>query len=332
MSKFYNADATSFKKSDVRFLYDLNGNLIKKWIYDESSNTTQSGVTYPFVRSESTYEYDANNRFTREQNSQNGMVTVKEYKDDENTEIVRSALGTTTIEFNENDLATKVITPRNEQYNMTYTASEQKDLIKGPRLTVDMDYGPNEKMTSIQTRKKDTTTVLFSETYSYNNQEQILRATNPWVGQKSYTYSPEGFLKTVTKGTETLTYSNDVNGNLLKSVNQSGKILLENQYGQGNRITSSIQYDSTALKYKKVTYFFRPDGSLQKEIISKVADTYEAAKIAVEDYVKEYEPLWNNSRNKINRVVTGTEIRKTAPFDIRTRAAIVQDYCRKNTR
>jgi RHS repeat-associated protein len=289
LSKFYNEDATSYKKSDVRFLYDLNGNLIKKWIYDESSNTIQGNTNYPFVRSESTYEYDANNRFTREEKSENGMVTVKEYKDDENTEVIRSALGTTTVQYNENDLATKVITPLSEQYNMTYTASEQKDLIQGPRLTVDMDYGTNEKMTSIQTRKKDTTNVLFSETYTYTGEEQIATATNPWDGQKAYTYTPEGFLKSVTKGSETLTYSYDASGNLLKTVNQAGKILLDNQYGQGNRITSSIQYDSASQKYRKVTYSFRPDGSLMKETISKAVDTYEATQSAETDVVKEYD-------------------------------------------
>ncbi len=246
LSKFYNEDATSFKKSDVRFLYDLNGNLIKKWIYDESSNTVQGDTTYPFVRSESTYQYDANNRFTREEKSENGLVTVKTYKDDENAEEIKSALGTTTVHFNENDLATKIITPLAEQYNMTYTATEQKDKILGPRLTVDMDYGPNEKMTTIQTKKKDTTTVLYSESYGYNNEEQIITATNPWDGQKGYTYTPEGFLKTFTKGAETLTYSYDVNGNLLKAVDQAGKIVVENQCDIGNRITSSIQLDAAA--------------------------------------------------------------------------------------
>ena len=290
-SKHYEEESTTPKKSDVRFLYDLNGNLIRKWIYDESSKTLNKlGETVSdFVRSESVYEYDNNNRFTLEEKVENQIKTVKTYKDDENAEGISSPLGTTTVYYNENDLETKVITPKNEQYITTYTAGELKDTIKGPRITVDMDYGKNDKMTSIQTKKKDSTNVLFSETYGYNAEEQITSATNAQEGQKSYSYTAEGFLKTVTKGTETLTYSYDVNGNLLKTVNQSGKILLENQYGIGNRITSSIQYHPDTEKYQKVTYSFSMDGSLQEETYHTLSSTIEEAKNAQVDFIKIYD-------------------------------------------
>ncbi|MED4206177.1 DNRLRE domain-containing protein [Neobacillus mesonae] len=288
-TKNFEKGTTATKNSDIRFLYDLNGNLIKKWIYDESSTTLVNGTTYPFVRSETIYKYDDNNRFTYEERVENGIVTRKEYKDDENAEVIQSALGITTVHFNENDLASKIITPNSQQYILTYTPSESLDMVKGPRLTVNMDYGTNEKMTLIETKKKDTTTVIYSESYTYSSEEQILSATNQWDGKKEYSYTPEGFLKTVKKGTETLTYSYDVNGNLLKAVNQSGKILVDNQYGQGNRITSSIQYDGAIQKYKKVNYTFKPDGSLQKEIVSIPVDTYEAAKTAAVEIEKVYE-------------------------------------------
>ncbi|WP_210367567.1 hypothetical protein [Bacillus sp. REN3] len=172
--------------------------------YDESSTTLVNGVSYPFVRSEAVYKYDDNNRFTYEERVENGIVTRKEYKDYENAEVIQSALGVTTVHFNENDLASKIITPNSQQYFFTYTPSESLDMVKGPRLTVNMDYGTNEKMTVIETKKKDTTTVIYSESYTYSSEEQILSATNQWDGKKEYTYTPEGFLKTVKKGTETL--------------------------------------------------------------------------------------------------------------------------------
>lgn len=290
LSKVYTDDPVQTKTSDIRFLYDLNGNLIRKWVYDETSKTVinYGASTYPFVRSSSIYQYDANNRFTYEEKLENGVVTRKTYKDDENAEMIQSALGTTTVQYNENDLAGKVITPRSEEYLFQYTASENINTIKGPRLTVNMDYGLNQKMTAIQAKKKDTTTVLFSENYTYNGEEQIETATNPWDGQKAYTYTPEGFLKTVKKGTGTITYTYDTSGNLLKAINESGKVLTENIYGPGNRITSSIQFDQSIQKYRKVAYSFRPDGSLLKETISKVADTYETAKTATVEVEKDY--------------------------------------------
>ncbi|HEY4552549.1 MAG TPA: DNRLRE domain-containing protein, partial [Bacillaceae bacterium] len=290
-SKFYEDDSSTYKKSDTRFLYDLNGNLIRKWIYDESSKTivNHGATTYPFVRSESAYEYDANNRFTREEKLENNVVTVKTYKDDENAEGIQSALGTTTVYYNENDLASRIVTPLSEQYLFTYTVSELKDTIKGPRLTIDMDYGLNEKMTSIQAKKKDTTQVLFSETYTYNGEEQIAAATNQWDGQKAYSYTAEGFLKTVTKGAETLTYSYDISGNLLKATDQTGKVMLENTYGQGNRIATSIQYNPGTQKYQKITYSFRADGSLQQESYHLPADTIDVAKGTKIDTVKLYD-------------------------------------------
>jgi RHS repeat-associated protein len=291
LSKVYEANSSQFKKSDVRFLYDLKGNLIHKWIYDESSQTVlkNSGTIYPFVRSESNYKFDANNRFLLEEKVENGIVMTKTYKDDENAETIKSAIGSTTVYYNANDLAEKVYTPASEMYQFLYTASESINMVKGPRLTVNMDYGRNEKMSLIKTIKKDTTNVLFSEEYLYNAEEQIESATNPLDGKKEYTYTPEGFLKTVKKGTETLNYSYDSSGNLLKTVNETGKVFLDNQYGQGNRITSSIQFDTTNQKYKKVTYAFRPDGSLLKESTTKAVDTYEAAKTAAIDVEKEYD-------------------------------------------
>ncbi len=192
--------------------------MIRKWLYDVSSKTISqyNDNVYPFVRSESAFEYDANNRFTREEKVENNTVTVKTYKDDENAEEIQSALGITTVSYNENDPASEIVTPLSEQYHFTYTATELKDKIKGPRLTIDMDYGFNEEMSSIKTVKKDTTNVLFSETYTYNGEEQIITGTNELDAQKSCTYTAEGFLKIVAKGTETLTYLYDVNGNLLK--------------------------------------------------------------------------------------------------------------------
>ncbi|MES9682752.1 RHS repeat-associated core domain-containing protein, partial [Gottfriedia acidiceleris] len=287
-TKNYNQGTTQYKKSDIRFLYDLNGNLIHKWIYDESSESNINGTNYPYVRSESVYIYDENNRVISERKVENNITTWKEYKDDENTEVVHSALGETAIRYNENDLAINIKTPLSEEYDIEYLPSESINKIIGPRLTIDMDYGTNEKMTSIKVNKKDSETVIFSENYTYTSEEQIESATNKWDGQKSYTYTPEGFLKTVKKGTDTITYTYDVNGNLLKAVNQTGKVLVENQYGQGNRITTSIQYDSSAQKYKKVSYSFSPDGSLQKESYSLSVDTYEAAKQALIDVEKEY--------------------------------------------
>ncbi|WML37904.1 RHS repeat-associated core domain-containing protein [Neobacillus sp. OS1-2] len=223
-----------------------------------------------------------------EEKVENGIVTRKTYKDDENAEMIQSALGVTTVQYNANDLAEKVITPRSEPYQFSYTASESINMIKGPRISVNMDYGLNEKMTAIHAKKKDTPNDLFFENYTYNADEHIETATNPWDGQKAYTYTPEGFLKTVKKGTETLAYSYDTSGNLLKTVNETGKLILDNKYGQGNRITSSIQYDAAAQKYKKVTYSFRPDGSLLQESISKAVDTVEAAATAAVEMEKEY--------------------------------------------
>ncbi|MEH7353860.1 hypothetical protein V7150_09800 [Neobacillus drentensis] len=97
-------------------------------------------------------------------------------------------------------------------------------MVKGPRISVNMDYGLNEKMTAIHAKKKDTPNDLFIENYTYNADEHIETATNPWDGKKEYTYTPEGFLKTVKKGAETITYSYNTSGNLLKAVNESGKI------------------------------------------------------------------------------------------------------------
>ncbi|MDQ0271353.1 DNRLRE domain-containing protein [Cytobacillus purgationiresistens] len=290
-SKFYEGDGTTVKKSDVRFLYDLNGNLIKKWIYDESSHTiNQSGdVTLPFVRSESKFEYDANNRFTLEEKIENKIITKKSYKDDENAETISSALGASVVYYNENDLEEKIVTPRNEQYLVTYTASEMKDMIKGPRLTVDMDYGTNEKMTRIQTKKKDSSNVIFSENYTYNGEEQITSAKNSFGGDKSYTYTKEGFLQTVKQGNDTLTYSYDVNGNLLKAVDQTGKVKVENEYSAGNRISTSVQYDVESQKYQKVAYKFRTDGSLEEETYHQKAATAADAKKAAVDTKKTYE-------------------------------------------
>ncbi|WP_210367568.1 hypothetical protein [Bacillus sp. REN3] len=65
--------------------------------------------------------------------------------------------------------------------------------------------------------------------------------------------------------------------------------MVDNQYGQGNRITSSIQYDAAIQKYKKINYTFKPDGSLQRETISIPVDIYEAAKTATVDIEKVYE-------------------------------------------
>ncbi|ALC89078.1 hypothetical protein AM500_04175 [Bacillus sp. FJAT-18017] len=311
-----NHEGSQIKKSDIRFVYDLNGNLLQKWIYDETSNTIKDGVTYPFVRSESKYAYDANNRMLSEQKLENGILNTRTYSDEENMEKTSSvktsssSTGNTTVYYNENDLAQKVITPLSEVYEFTYTPTEMVDKIKGPRLTIDMDYGLNERMTKIRALKKDTSTELFSESYTYNSEEQIKDATNPWDGVKAYTYTPEGFLGTVKKGTETITYTYDVNGNLRKAVNQAGKVLLENQYGQANRITSSIQFDSALQKYKKVTYTFKPDGSLQKETISSAVDTYEAAKTAA----IEFEKIYNfSSINLLQGIVTkrnGVEVEK----------------------
>ncbi|CEG25313.1 DNRLRE domain-containing protein [Bacillus sp. B-jedd] len=292
-----NHQGEQLKKTDIRFAYDLNGNLLKKWIYDENSTTVIGEETYSFARSVSTYEYDNNNRPIEERKFEGGNLTNRTYTDEDNkettqsinTKFLGSSAGTTSVYYNENDLAKKVITPLSEEYQFEYLPSELLDKVRGPRLTVDMDYGPNERMTLIKTLKKDTTSALFSEAYTYNGEEQIQTATNPWDGQKSYTYTPEGFLKTVTKGSETTTYSYDVSGNLLKAVNTAGKILLDNQYALGNRISSSIQFDSATQKYKRTNYTFRADGSLSKETISIPVDTYDAAKTATVEFEKEYQ-------------------------------------------
>ncbi|WP_186580140.1 hypothetical protein [Aquibacillus kalidii] len=286
---YYNGD--TIKHSDTRFLYDLNGNLMKKWVYDETSNTVTNNTVYPFIRSESTYEYDANNRFIREEKTENGMVTIKTYKDDENAEIVQSAIGNTTVFYNENDLAKKIVMPLNEEFNIAYTASELIDKVSGPRLTMDMSYGPNEKMTEIITKKKDSNTVIFAESYLYNGQEQI---DNDREGKKSYTYTQEGFLKTVKKGADIITYSYDVNGNILKAVKQDGTVLQENTYNEGNRINTSILLDRERNKYVKKTYTFNVDGSLSKETISEEVSTYTAAKTANVDLVKTFAYAGNN--------------------------------------
>lgn len=98
-------------------------------------------------------------------------------------------------------------------------------------------------MTQIQTKKKDTETVIFSETYAYKKDEQIIKATNNESEQKTYANTKEGFLQSVTRGSGTTHYTYDLNGNLLKIEDQSGKLLSENKYLQGNRISTSIQYD-----------------------------------------------------------------------------------------
>lgn len=290
-AKYYEGSSGTVKTSDTRFVFDLNGNLTNKWIYDESSQTiSKTGdISLPFVRSESKFEYDANNRFTREEKIENKIITYKTYKDDENAETIYSALGPMVVYYNENDLESKLVTPKNEEYIISYTASELKDTIKGPRLTVDMDYGTNEKMTSIQTKKKDSTNVIFSETYNYNAEEQIIGAKNSFGGDKAYTYTKEGFLETVKQGANTITYSYDVSGNLLKAVDQSGKVLLENEYSVGNRISSSIQYKEDTKKYQKVAYFFRSDGSLSKETYYQLGATVSDAKKAIVDKEKIYD-------------------------------------------
>ncbi|MEC1155440.1 DNRLRE domain-containing protein [Cytobacillus horneckiae] len=290
-TKFYEDAEGTVKKADIRFLYDLNGNLIRKWIYDESSQTiNKSGdVTLPFVRSESMFKYDANNRFTFEEKIENKIVTQKIYRDDENAEEISSALGSTVVYYNENDLEEKIVTPINEQYFISYTPSELKDTIKGPRLTVDMDYGTNEKMTRIQTKKRDSATVIFSESYTYNGEEQITSAKNSFGGDKAYTYTKEGFLQSVKQGSENVSYSYDVNGNMLKAVDQSGKVLIENEYSAGNRISTTVQYDKESNKYQKIAYKFRTDGSLQEETYHQKAATAADAKKAAVDTKKTYE-------------------------------------------
>ena len=152
-----------------------------------------------------------------------------------------------------------------------------------------MNYGPNEKMTQIQTNKKDTETVIFSETYEYNKDEQIIKATNNESEQKTYAYTKEGFLQSVTRGSGTTHYTYDLNGNLLKSEDQSGKFLSENKYLKGNRISTSIQYDQETNTYRHISYEFRENGSLAKETIRKPTSTSSGAEQAVVDVVKEYQ-------------------------------------------
>ncbi len=135
-------------------------------------------------------------------------------------------------------------------------------------MTHEMNYGPNEKMTQIQTSKKDTETVIFSETYAYTK---------------------EGFLQSVTRGSGTTHYTYDLNGNLLKSEDHSGKLLSENKYLQGNRISASIQYDQETDTYRQISYEFRENGSLAKETIRKPASTSSGAEQAAVDVVKEYQ-------------------------------------------
>ncbi|WP_214698894.1 MULTISPECIES: hypothetical protein [unclassified Exiguobacterium] len=179
----------------------------------------------------------------------------------------------------------KIITPRNEEFQFSYTTSELIKKIRGPRLTHEMNYGPNEKMTQIQTNKKDTETVIFSETYEYNKDEQIIKATN---NDSTYTYTKEGFLQSVTRGSDTIGYTYDLSGNMLKSEDQSGKLISENKYLQGNRIDTSIQYDKETNTYRHISYDFRENGSLAKETIRKPSSTSSSAKQTAFDVVKEY--------------------------------------------
>ncbi|WML37906.1 hypothetical protein RCG19_11670 [Neobacillus sp. OS1-2] len=117
-------------------------------------------------------------------------MTRKTYKDDENAEMIQSALGVTTVQYNANALAEEVITPRSEPYQFSYTASESINMVKGPRISVNMDYGLNEKMTAIHAKKKDTPNDLFFENYTYNADEHIETATNHWGWSKDvYLYT-----------------------------------------------------------------------------------------------------------------------------------------------
>ncbi|WP_044640089.1 polymorphic toxin-type HINT domain-containing protein [Risungbinella massiliensis] len=104
--------------------------------------------------------------------------------------------------------------------------------------------------------------------YTYTDTEQISQITNAGVVKGKYTYTTNGFLKTVEANGKTLQYTHDGMGNILKTENlTTGKVKDEFTYIGDNRISERKEYDDINGNLLGTTNFvFNESGSLSQSI------------------------------------------------------------------
>lgn len=269
------------KITENRYYYDNNGNVTNTWTYDQ---TVQVPIEYDpdgdgYFNSETVSVYDANNRLIQESITHTATTTVNRFDDKNNTETFQSALGTTTIVYDNDDRTKEITTPNFDRIIYEYYVDDSLAKVTAPGITTSFTYNGGSKVSTIKGVNINGATVIDYQ-YGYTDTEQIAQVTEKGQVKKKYTYAPNGYLETVeTNGTK-LKYTYDSNGNIVKIENlTTGKLKSEYTYITGNRIKQRKDYnDQTGALIRTTDYTFNPNGMLAKAI------TVEGTKKTVIDY------------------------------------------------
>ncbi|WP_044640091.1 polymorphic toxin-type HINT domain-containing protein [Risungbinella massiliensis] len=259
------------KKTEINRLYDNNGNEEKSWLYDQTTpvdplkDTDGDG----YLNSETTSEYDANNRLMKQTVTHSGTSTIHNYKDKDDVETIQTALGSTKVTRNKDDLVSAVQIPNYDGATITYDYNLNENIrtIRAPGVVTDFTYNGGSKVATMKGRN-NAGALVVDLAYTYTDTEQISQITNAGVVKGKYTYTTNGFLKTVEANGKTLQYTHDGMGNILKTENlTTGKVKDEFTYIGDNRISERKEYDDTNGNLLGTTSFtFNESGNLSQSI------------------------------------------------------------------
>ncbi|MFC7442618.1 DNRLRE domain-containing protein, partial [Laceyella putida] len=254
------------KKTETRYYFDNNGNQIYAWLYDETTPVPVEKDTDGdgFLNSETKSVYDANNRLIQESVTHSGTTTNTDYTDKNNTEVVKTPLGDTTVYHDDNDLVSEIVTPIGDSFKYQYDKDQNLQRVTAPGVTTNLTFNGEKVATMKATNNGGATVVDLG--YTFTDAEQVAQVTDKGAVKKKYTYTQAGYLETVEAYGKKLKYTQDGNGNVTKVENlTTGKTKEELTYASGNRIATRKEYNETTGALLRTTnYTFNDEGTLTK--------------------------------------------------------------------
>ncbi len=132
-----------------------------------------------YLNSETTSEYDANNRLIKQTVTHSGTSTIHNYQDKEDVETTQTALGKTKVTRNKEDLVSSVQIPNYDGATITYdyNLSERIRTIRAPGVVTDFTYNGGTKVATMKGRN-NAGALVVDLAYTYTDTEQISQITN----------------------------------------------------------------------------------------------------------------------------------------------------------
>lgn len=263
------------KKTETRKYYDENDNILKSWIYDE---TIAVPVQYDpdgdgFFDSTTLYQYDANNRLTKESISHTGTETINQFNDKEETETLTNFLGDTVVSYDANERVKEITTPNFDSYKYDYLVDDSISKVTAPGVTTALTYSGDSKIKTLKATNKSNS-LIIDLAYQYSATEQITQITQG-TKIKKYTYNPIGNLETVEAGSKNYKYTYDGNSNVTKIENLTTQKTKETYvYTTGNRLLEQKVFnETTGVLFSTTKFDYNTTGALSRKTTSEGSNT-----------------------------------------------------------